>query len=605
MTAMTKFHLLLAGVALCGASILSAQNTYYAADFTNEGDGFPDHTTDTPPEAGPQSVDGGSATSPEGRWTASYESDPLTDGSANEFSVNEGVLRIQDWGGEARWESFPIDVSGVDSVQITALGAALGEPQNAGSEFFEYFYTLDGGAEEATPVSPSGEGEPVNSAIVVDVAGVDSMTVGFAFNLNGGGDGYEISSIEVTDPIADEQPPAITVLAPADDAVAVVRNVRLSVSFDEEVVAGTGDIVLTDLTDGSSTVSLPVAGPAVTISGSELTIELDAVLDADTDYSVRIAAGAVEDSSGNAFAGIADDETWNFTTGAVEGAGPGDIVITEIMQNPSAVNDSEGEWFELYNATGMELDINGWTISDEGSDEHVIDNGGPLMVPAMGYIVLGVNGDIGANGGVEVDYVYAGFFLANGDDEIILTTPEEVVIDRVAYDGGGSFPDPNGASMALSESELAGDNALGENWFESAVAYGAGDFGTPGAANGESLGGGGRFGEWAVANGIPADPNDNSDGDSFLAIEEFGLGLNPTVADSLDPLADSTPSTLVVSYPKGFEAVDSGEVTYIIETSPDLSDPWTPVTADETSNRISYVFPSGQSQFARLRMEFN
>ena len=27
------------------------------------------------------------------------------------------------------------------------------------------------------------------------------------------------------------------------------------------------------------------------------------------------------------------------------------VVINEIMQNPSAVNDSAGEWFELYNPT--------------------------------------------------------------------------------------------------------------------------------------------------------------------------------------------------------------------------------------------------------------
>ena len=45
-------------------------------------------------------------------------------------------------------------------------------------------------------------------------------------------------------------------------------------------------------------------------------------------------------------------------------AAPGDVVITEIMQNPGAVGDSPGEWFELYNESGAPVDRNGWTIGD-------------------------------------------------------------------------------------------------------------------------------------------------------------------------------------------------------------------------------------------------
>ncbi|NIP52260.1 MAG: lamin tail domain-containing protein, partial [Phycisphaerae bacterium] len=74
---------------------------------------------------------------------------------------------------------------------------------------------------------------------------------------------------------------------------------------------------------------------------------------------------------------------------AVEAADPGDVVINEIMQNPNAVFDSAGEWFELYNATGADIDIEGWTISDNDIDSHTINNGAPLIIPAGGYLVLG------------------------------------------------------------------------------------------------------------------------------------------------------------------------------------------------------------------------
>ncbi|HZD10037.1 MAG TPA: lamin tail domain-containing protein, partial [Candidatus Binatia bacterium] len=163
-------------------------------------------------------------------------------------------------------------------------------------------------------------------------------------------------------------------------------------------------------------------------------------------------------------------------------AAPGDVVINEIMQNPSAVFDSAGEWLELYNATSSDIDINGWTIGDNDIDSHVIDNGGPLIVPAGGYLVLGNNDDTATNGGVSVDYSYgSNWFLANGADEVVLLDGDGVEIDRVEYDGGFSFPDPNGASMALSDPGL--DNNVGANWCTASTPYGAGDLGTPGAEN--------------------------------------------------------------------------------------------------------------------------
>ncbi len=39
--------------------------------------------------------------------------------------------------------------------------------------------------------------------------------------------------------------------------------------------------------------------------------------------------------------------------------GGGELIFSEIMQNPSAVSDSAGEWFELHNPTGSAINING------------------------------------------------------------------------------------------------------------------------------------------------------------------------------------------------------------------------------------------------------
>lgn len=156
-----------------------------------------------------------------------------------------------------------------------------------------------------------------------------------------------------------------------------------------------------------------------------------------------------------------------------------DIVINEIMQNPAAVSDSRGEWFELYNGGSAIVDLDGWTVKDDDSDSFVIS--GTLEVPVGGYVVLGRNGDFATNGGVSVDYEYENFVLSNGSDEIVLLDTALVEIDRVEYDGGLTFPDPTGGSMALIDPAL--DNNDGSNWCVSLLPFGDGDRGSPGAVN--------------------------------------------------------------------------------------------------------------------------
>ncbi len=150
------------------------------------------------------------------------------------------------------------------------------------------------------------------------------------------------------------------------------------------------------------------------------------------------------------------------------------------MQNPSAVSDTNGEWFELYNISGKKIELLGCTIKDNNSDNHTINNS--LIIEPGDYAVLARNDDFSTNGGVNVDYEYSSFTLGNSADEIILTCSENE-IDRVEYYSENNFPNPaNGASMILIDFNL--DNNIGSNWCVSGPHhYGDGDYGTPGAAN--------------------------------------------------------------------------------------------------------------------------
>ncbi len=168
-----------------------------------------------------------------------------------------------------------------------------------------------------------------------------------------------------------------------------------------------------------------------------------------------------------------------------EAAEPGTIVITEIMKNPDMVDDVIGEWFELYNSSDEEIDLNGWLLTDDGVDHHKIFSYDGVVIPGKGHLLFGKELDKELNGGIDVDYVYSNFNLANGDDgdEIILSV-YGVAIDTVAYNNSGSFPHDTGKSLSLTPASYdAESNDDGAAWCSGITTYGDGDFGSPGEVN--------------------------------------------------------------------------------------------------------------------------
>lgn len=118
--------------------------------------------------------------------------------------------------------------------------------------------------------------------------------------------------------LVDEDAPTVSTFSPADNAVDVAIDTTLVITFDETVVASsTGDIVLYTA-DDVVVETIPADDGQVSVSDDEVTITLSADLDESTSYYVFIDAGAFEDASGNGFAGIADETTWNFATVAAE-----------------------------------------------------------------------------------------------------------------------------------------------------------------------------------------------------------------------------------------------------------------------------------------------
>ncbi len=106
--------------------------------------------------------------------------------------------------------------------------------------------------------------------------------------------------------------PTIATLSPTDNSIGVGIANSFTVSFSEIVQWGTGSI---SLFDASNTLieSFDNTSLNASITGTDLTITPSS-LQPNTSYYFLISSTAISDTSGNFFAGISSNSTWNFST---------------------------------------------------------------------------------------------------------------------------------------------------------------------------------------------------------------------------------------------------------------------------------------------------
>ncbi|MFC2175597.1 T9SS type A sorting domain-containing protein, partial [Bacteroidota bacterium] len=153
------------------------------------------HSSTATPAAGPQEQ---CATN----YRLTYTSTPATDGTTNHFgNISEPAngLSSADFGGEASFNTFIIDVSGVNQIDIETFGQTQGTAVfDAATEYFEWWYTLDGSA-PVVFLSTQVDGSLAAIENNVDVTGVSNLVVGFTFNINGAGDGFSGMNVTVVE----------------------------------------------------------------------------------------------------------------------------------------------------------------------------------------------------------------------------------------------------------------------------------------------------------------------------------------------------------------------------------------------------------------------
>jgi hypothetical protein len=114
--------------------------------------------------------------------------------------------------------------------------------------------------------------------------------------------------------VADASLPTLASSVPADNASSVYPTSNLVLSFSEAVGAGSGNIVLTNLANGSDTRTIAVTDTAqVSFSGTDLSINPSANLLPGASYAISMASGVVVDYANNPYTGISGNTALDFT----------------------------------------------------------------------------------------------------------------------------------------------------------------------------------------------------------------------------------------------------------------------------------------------------
>lgn len=160
---------------------------------------------------------------------------------------------------------------------------------------------------------------------------------------------------------------------------------------------------------------------------------------------------------------------------------PGDLVITEVLADPKAVSDAQGEWVEVYAV--RDVDLNGILLANEGSGRALFNGPRCLELKGGTHAVLARGTDSTANGGLSPVLGSFSFGLGNSAGAHALRLSlEGVLLDEVRWTSA-AVP---GVSWQLDPSRKDPSRNDEEGSFcltPEGIRYNAVDRGTPGAEN--------------------------------------------------------------------------------------------------------------------------
>lgn len=177
-------------------------------------------------------------------------------------------------------------------------------------------FTVTQGATSYTVNTAAINGSSVTLTLATALAATGDVKVSYAGTVLEDAAGNKVSAITDKVAVTDVVAPTLSSSAPVDGSTTVNVGDSVVLTFSEAVVLGTGNITIVNAADATDTRTISVTDTAqVSLDATKkiVTVNPTADLKAGGVYYVNVPATAVLDAAGNAYAGIADQTTLNFT----------------------------------------------------------------------------------------------------------------------------------------------------------------------------------------------------------------------------------------------------------------------------------------------------
>jgi hypothetical protein len=110
-----------------------------------------------------------------------------------------------------------------------------------------------------------------------------------------------------------------------------------------------------------------------------------------------------------------------------------DILINELLPvNKTIASDQNGEyddWIELYNLSSSAVDVSGYFLTDDKDLRSKWKCPSGTSIPGKGFLIIWADEDTAQAG------LHANFKLSSQGEEILLTSPDGVLRDKVRFSG--------------------------------------------------------------------------------------------------------------------------------------------------------------------------
>lgn len=253
----------------------------------------------------------------------------------------------------------PTFINGIDNAQFASAPVSLGKfPYTPKAGGVKDTFALDLSLVTPAMLAKLNTGEEFNIILAATTASAAITYSGKGNTFDPGDPELKFTVTETTG--VDSTPPAIALLIPADGSGGLPISSNLKVSFNELIQKGpSGTITILRSGDNSVFETINITSTQVAVSLGSVTIDPAGTLESAGSYYVQISSGAIQDVSGNNFAGISDTTTWNFSTAQPPITATGPFTISQnaragtvLGQLNTNINGKEGIKYSMIGGSG-------------------------------------------------------------------------------------------------------------------------------------------------------------------------------------------------------------------------------------------------------------